>query len=76
MALPGVAITNIKANPPLRAIIIAASNGLISGISVAIAIPIGSNIATAPIFDIMFVSKIVRIIITNTAINNDCIFLK
>ena len=62
MAFPGVAIINIKANPPHRAIIIEASKGLIPGISVDIARPIGRSMATAPIFDIKFVSNIVIII--------------
>ena len=62
MALPGVAMTSMNANPPLRAIIIDDSRGLIPGISVAIARPMGSNMATAPIFHMTFVNKIVNMI--------------
>ena len=60
IAFPGVAITSMNARPPLSAISIDASSGLIPSTAVAIAKPIGSSIATAPMFDIMFVSSTVK----------------
>jgi len=67
MALPGVAITSIKAMPPVRAMIMDASSGLIPGISVDMASPMGSNMATAPMFDIIFVNNIVKTIMMRIA---------
>ena len=62
IALPGVAITNIKARPPDRAINNEETRGDISVTSVEIAKPIGRSKATAPTFDITSVKNIVKII--------------
>jgi len=60
IAFPGVAITSMNARPPQSAMIIDASRGLMPGISVDIARPIGSSIATAPMFDMIFVNRTVK----------------